>query len=257
LPSENLSSLIEKFDRVVLFIDEAFPEKNSTLEDGKRGKRLRFIRNVGRLMRMRVVLAGTAATATNMIPEKYVPPSVSRTEVPECAWAEIMFSWIQMEETVLKKLVPVSLLDKMSLVNSLDLQDAIGKERPLLAVLFKNILERNSEGGKITLINVIQVIKWELQKRKRLSREKHVLWLAGPWLDGDQRMSSSFRIQASELVRDHFFEPAMARYTHSRKPILGPTFDKIERRSSPLRLGINTSFDHYAKVHFFSLRATG
>jgi len=256
LHSEDLNLLTEKFQEVVLFVDEALPKVSSIFEEAKSQKRLRFLRNMGRLMGMRVVLAGAAATAAIMISERHVSPAVSRTEGRLRAWAEIMFLWLPIEKTELEKLLSVDLLTKIKSKNAAALQDAIGKERPLLAVLFKNILEKqSSKGREITLVDVIEAIGCELKDRKNISATKHVIWLAGPWLDGEQKMPSFSRMQAPELVRDHFFEPSMACYSKTKNPVLGPTFDKVERRSSPLRLGINTFFDTITNVSFFSIRA--
>jgi hypothetical protein len=50
----------------VLFLDEVLPSKESP-EATSAAERLRFLRNFGRALGMRVVMAGTAATAANMI----------------------------------------------------------------------------------------------------------------------------------------------------------------------------------------------
>ena len=49
----------------MLFIDEALPDDLYT----NAKENLRFLRNLGIALRMRVVMAGTAATAANMLPE--------------------------------------------------------------------------------------------------------------------------------------------------------------------------------------------
>jgi hypothetical protein len=52
----------------ILFIDEASPPTNVNSESMNNGlNRLQFLRNIGRLLSMKVVSAGTSAVAANMI----------------------------------------------------------------------------------------------------------------------------------------------------------------------------------------------
>jgi len=49
---------------------------------------------------------------------------------------------------------------------------------------------------------------WKGTKKKL--KAYHLIWLAGPLLDGDYRMPAALRMQAPELVRGHFLEPFIA-----------------------------------------------
>jgi hypothetical protein len=66
----------ENLQGTVLFLDEVLPSKESPEAATERtlAERLRFLRSFGRALGMRVVMAGTAATAANMIGvPKYTP----------------------------------------------------------------------------------------------------------------------------------------------------------------------------------------
>ena len=88
-----------QLEKNVLFIDEALPsptsEKSSKLTeiqpeiDPK--SRLKFLRNLGRVLLMRVVLAGTGATAANMRTMPNNASGSSREEREDCTWAEVEF----------------------------------------------------------------------------------------------------------------------------------------------------------------------
>ncbi len=131
-------------NKVVLSIDEALDA-----EAADRSK-LRFLRNLGRAMGMRVVLAGTAATAANMIAEDKDEKSASRTGEGGNAWVEVAFLWQVMDEETMDTILPESVLKKISLpesssVNYTVLKNAIRMEHPLVAVLIRRILEEWSD----------------------------------------------------------------------------------------------------------------
>jgi len=126
---------------VVLFIDEALPGTDSTSTDrGNACKRMRFLRNLGRTMDMRVVLAGTAVTAANMIPETHASMSSSRVDGMEHGWMQVIFWWQLINDTTFKSILSDDLLSRFDCKNPSLLREAIRKERPLLAVLIQKVL---------------------------------------------------------------------------------------------------------------------
>jgi len=55
-------------------------------------------------------------------------------------------------------------------------------------------------------------------------------------------MPPMLRMHAPDLVRGHFFEPAISMNTRSDQPLLAPGFRQWKRQSSPLRIGIHSLF---------------
>jgi len=221
------------FGGAIFFIDEAVPE---TSEDRTE---LRFFCNLGRALGMRVVLAGTAATAANIrLSEDKDDNSASRMgTMGGNAMAQVVFLWQKMEETAMENILPQTLLQKISLNEYGGLKEAISKERPLLAVLMSEVLQTRS--SKTDLMAVLKSVGGKLE-RKSISYDNHLMWLAGPYLDGNYRMPAALRMQAPKLVRDHFFEPAIAAADDSQgRPILDPGLCYWKRRTSPLRLGVH------------------
>ena len=82
-------------ERKILFIDEALPPGNVSEEERKDAlDLLRFLRNTGRALGMRVVLAGTSAVVANMIED---PSSVQRNGAPSRCEFRDSFHWISCE----------------------------------------------------------------------------------------------------------------------------------------------------------------
>jgi len=88
------------------------------------------------------------------------------------------------------------------------------------------------------MMTILESVGGKLRISKRLSRDSHLIWLAGPWLDGAYKMPAALQMQAPELVRGHFFEPAIA-VNSGNCPLFDPGLCAWARRSSPLRLGVN------------------
>jgi hypothetical protein len=136
----------------VLFLDEVLPKKNSEATE-----QLRFLLNFGRALGMRVVLAGTAATAAIMI--RVANPGgdildASRLGEADIGWMEIYFLWS-----------PVRPFASASQL-----------ERPLLAALLEGkTLNAMESADLIVLANTIA-------KTKKFTLENKLIWLSGPWL---------------------------------------------------------------------------
>jgi len=89
-------------------------------------------------------------------------------------------------------------------------------------------------------MTVLKVVGGKLEASKNLSKEdyliwrnNHLVWLAGPYLDGVYQMPAAMRMQAHELVHDHFFETCIAVDLKGR-PIFDPQFGSWKRCSSLL-----------------------
>jgi len=202
-------------------------------------------------MGMQVVLAGTAATAANMISDKNHTRPASRFGKGDSAWVEVIFLWQEIKEETMKDILPDSLLKKITWTNINALKKAIKMERPLVAVLIGDVL-RKCIDESVELMTVLKMVGSDLHSSKDISNENHLIWLAGPWLDGEYKMPAALRMQAPELVRGHFFEPSIA-VNHKERPLFDPGLCSWKRLSSPLRLGVNTC-KHNAKL-FFSVTA--
>jgi hypothetical protein len=210
--SQVLSSLQltvrKNLQRTVLFLDEVLPSKESpgaTTEPSKVAERLRFLRNFGHALGMRVVMAGTAATAANMIgvanPSGVTP--ASRSGPADIGWMEIYF--------LCSPVTPFATAKHL--------------ERPWLAALLENCdTSRGMESSVLgTLAN-------DISNEKKFSLENRLLWLAGPWLASTSEFQvSPFKLRAAELVRGHFFEPAIVVRSDSKRPYVGTGLARVQR----------------------------
>jgi len=102
-------------------------------------------------MGMQVVLAGTGATAANMVlddthdnhnPARWIGQG-------DLAWVEGAFLWQQIEEEALNTIPPESLLKKITRHNYDELKKAIRMGRPLVAVLISKLLQTISSNSNI------------------------------------------------------------------------------------------------------------
>jgi hypothetical protein len=151
-------------------------------------KRLRFLRNFGRALGMRVVMAGTAATAAiiNGVanPMDGTPASFSRIGDADVGWMEIYFLWIPVRP------FPSAREEHL--------------ERPLLAALLEGKTFTGMESS------VLAYLATTIRNRKSFSPENKLIWSSGPWLASISELQvSPFKLRSAELVRGHFFDPAM------------------------------------------------
>jgi len=186
------------FNKVVLFIDEALPKRDDSNSNETDHYKIRFLHNLGHAMCMRVVLAGTAATAATMISEKNVSTTISRTDQGVSAWAQIIFLWPNTETFDVNSILSSDLLGRVENKDSSKLAEAIQRECPLLALFFSEVLKENNAG--IDLRKVLVEIRRKLMHSKQTLDEIHIVWLMGAWLDGELRMPSTLRMQAPDLV---------------------------------------------------------
>lgn len=184
---ESLDKPEENLRQVVLFVDEALPSPGSSKGTECPKDRLKFLRNLGRVLQMRVVLAGTAATAANMWKksEEDASNKFSRPGGKQFTWAVVEF---------LYRLIP----------DNPDNPDSQIKHRPLV----RNWLADLGEGK--TMAEKIKHLGIEISSAKAFSGENVFTWLTGAYLSACGNPISPFRQQPSALVRDHFFEPALA-----------------------------------------------
>jgi len=212
----------EIFGGVVFFIDEAVPPKKSDAPEDR--AKLRFLCNLGCAMGMRVVLAGTAATAANMISLdkdcNFASRMGSKGGSSSNAWAEIVFLWQEIEEETFDTILPENLLQKITPRPCDELKIAIRKERPLVAVLMGEVL-KELKSEKADVMAILKSVGDKLRTMKHPSKHSHLIWLAGPWLDGAYQMPAALQMQAPELVCGHFFEPAIA-VDSQRCPLFDP-----------------------------------
>ncbi|KAL7580578.1 hypothetical protein ACA910_003699 [Epithemia clementina (nom. ined.)] len=133
--------MLQKMKNGILFVDEALP-KNGIYEHANR---LRFVRNIGQALCMRTVLAGTAASAANMLaatPSSSVAEA-SRSGDAEQGWVQCVFVWQPIsDQTFLKQLS--NALKKLQLEDDFALQGFIQEleyERPLMSTLVLKSLD--------------------------------------------------------------------------------------------------------------------
>jgi hypothetical protein len=88
-------TVVTNLKGTVLFLDEVPTSKKVSEVRTVAVDRLRFLRNFGLALGMRVVMAGTGATAANMIglanPGFGTPASASRLRSADIGWMEICF----------------------------------------------------------------------------------------------------------------------------------------------------------------------
>ena len=235
----------------VLFVDEALPDPEQQ-EPGNKGTptakdRLKLLRNLGRVLKMRVVLAGTAATAANMwTPKRDSASAASSFGKKNFIWAEVEF---------LYRLVSVKKIEDQK---KEDPKKGSIKYRPLL---YKWLREDDTlhtslhEDGNNDLD--IGSIVTKLGCKKEFTDESIFVWLSGACLSADENTPTPFHLKPSALVRGHFFEPSLATCAYrecddstTENQIIhtGQGFGKISRVIRPLRLKIikcNNGNDKY------------
>jgi hypothetical protein len=216
---ENLQdAVLENLQGAVLFLDEVLPSKVSpeaTAEHTDAANRLRFLRNFGRALGMRVVMAGTAATAANMIgvanPSVGIIPAASRVGKAEVGWMEICFLWS-----------PVRPFASAGLEH---------RERPWLAALLEDKTSNVMESSEL------KSLATDIADVKNFSPENKLIWLSGPWLASTSELQvSPFQLRSAELVRGHFFEPAIAMHINNGKPYVGTGLVRVKRVKGFLRI---------------------
>jgi len=251
---------VETLDEVVLFVDEALP-KNSNVANEKTEvhpiRLLKFTRNLGRALGMRVVIAGTASTIANMVNSNYgnfASQSQSRTGDAERGWVECEFLWRPPKEEDIRKMF----IDK----NVGDGDDTMGdedavasnpftdengglhevfkelkNERPLVASYVSDVY-KEVKPDKLNLTNLLDLLGGKLETNKGIDEKSMMIWRTGAWLERKSITPSPFRLQPADLVKDHYFEPAISA-TSEKRPYSGRGFGDTYPESSPLRVYIN------------------
>lgn len=205
---------------LVLFIDEVLPGGLFGQDFLESYQKLRFLRNFGRANEMHVVLAGTAALAANITIPKSIPIPESRHQAGLIAWAEIAF------------------------LDALQDMDGPGKVRPLVAAWLEDYQgypgSTNSSDNQYNARGILRHLQGKLLSSKKSAFEdkKKFIWLSGAYLQtAVENVSTPFCVPPSELVRSHFFEPAVMLDGHNNV-YLGRGIDKIHRAAGPMRLRV-------------------
>ncbi|KAL7573625.1 hypothetical protein ACA910_008756 [Epithemia clementina (nom. ined.)] len=234
--------MLQKMKNDILFVDEALP-KNGNYEHAKR---LRFVRNLGRALGMRTVLAGTAATAANMLaatPSSSVAEA-SRSGDAQQGWAQCVFLWQPIsDQTFLKQLSDA--LTKLQFEDNFALQGFVQElqyERPLMSTLVLKSLHAAAKKSKCWpafLGHVLKMVGLKLNKAKNIDNRAQLVWLSGAWLAGKRVIPSHYLMKGPELIKHHFFEPCISTQLETCIPFLRAAFATVERRSGPIRVCIN------------------
>ena len=221
---------LDDLDGTVLFVDEALPSKkleesitkNAEIQTDTQAKgvekpecpkdRLKFLRNLGRVLGMRAVLAGTAATAANMwtIPTNQTK-SQSRTADKNYTWAVVQF---------LYRHLPRPVPNNRSI-----------SHRPLV----HRWLDKY-EGKNLKVLELILKLRNEMTLAKTFTPEGKFIWLTGACLSTSENTLTPFELKPSALVQSHFFEPVVAACEYEKNGQSyteihdGKGFGKISRR---------------------------
>lgn len=205
----------------VLFLDEALPAPSGASEVDiiHAEDRLRFLRNLGRALGMRVILAGTATTAVNFqVAYGSSKNPASRSEGHgDKGWAQ------------------VELLSKYAK----PFPNATHQERPLIQTIFteENMECASTDSASIERLGVA------LEEKKKFTDVAMLTWLTGAWLDSSQLQPSAFLLKPAELVRGHMFDPAISvAKMNSKKPdpvYTGLGSAQVLRVRGPLRVHIH------------------
>lgn len=217
-----------EFQRVfadqVLFVDEALPKASS--DDYK--ELLRFVRNCGRMLKMRVVPAGTAAVVANMIAS--TGPTASRnTPEKSDVWASCHFLWNPIKEEEMSKNESIAKYATFQQMDTVDLQNILLGERPLLVHKF---LENDADD----IFDRLNQVGSNLCSQKRVDDKPSLktIWLSGAWLAEQTGWATSpHKVTPPDLVRGHFFEPAMASLRNGM-PHLQSGIAQLENVAGPL-----------------------
>jgi len=221
---ETHDDLIGSFKDIILFIDEALPypvtDKHKNL--------FRFLRNTGRTLKMRVVAAGTAATSTNMI-ENEQGNAASRKDVGKSyKWTLCHFYWKPMKEGELH-------LDTFedAMINTNDFKGLLLRHRPLVIKRYLDLLRQDG----MSIVERLENLGDTLTLEKNLLPENMFVWLTGVWLEQTSLPSSPYLLTAPDLVRNHFFEPAMLALDNGMPHVTNGSF-RYSTISSPLTVTI-------------------
>ena len=226
----------------VFFVDEAVPQFGSGPQAFEEALDfLRFVRNLGRALEMRVITAGTAASAANLLAESLRGSveecKASRSGEAEMGWGEVVFLWRPIKEGDLKKALGVP---SFAILDGLFAQ--LLKERPLVFEILRKAVRKERQSlsdTKVLTSSLLQAIGRTLKNTKSILVDATVIWMTGAWLEGGYVTPSAYLMQAPELVKNHFFEPAITVVAATDKPYLGKGLGFIHRKSSPLRVYIN------------------
>ncbi|KAL7580554.1 hypothetical protein ACA910_003679 [Epithemia clementina (nom. ined.)] len=238
------SHMLNKMKNDILFADEALPKNGNY--DYEHANRLRFVRNLGRALGMRTVLAGTAASAANMLaatPSSSVAEA-SRSGDAEQGWVQCVFVWQPIsDQTFLKQLSDA--LTELQFEDDFALQGFIQElkyERPLMSTLVLKSLDaaaKESKSWPAFLGYALKTVGKELKDTKKIDNKAQLVWLSGAWLAGTRVSPSHYLMKGPELVKHHFFEPCISTQLESCIPFLRGAFATVERRSGPIRVCIN------------------
>ena len=215
------STILEVLKGKILFVDEAVKVSN----DEGRENTLRLIRNLSRALGLRTIMAGTAAALTNMVR----PVELTRNSLVGVRWMECCLFW-----------QPMKHLPKFRghLENPDEgISSILKKQRPLILLE----LEKHEIANPGHCFGeLLEAIGSYLEHSKETMTEGCKFhWFSGAWLEGDRKVPSAFNTKAPELVKGHFFEPAITVVSGSQKPYLGSGIALVERLTSPRRFIID------------------
>ena len=227
LQDRTVGDSMKRLAGTVLFLDEVLPPSGDQFEEAV--SRLRFVRNLGRALGMRVVMAGTAATAANMISMRGKAANAaleaSRGGEAERGWMEIEFLWNRVK---LPLLGPATYTEH--------------EERPYLLSLLEEMEEMEEMTYYDDETKILQALADKIVNDKKLYSESKLIWLSGCWLESQPKSPPSpFAIRSADLVRSHFFEPALATSKEGKRkpqPHMGRGTTPRRRITGPLRIAL-------------------
>lgn len=292
LVEKDYKVVLDELEGAIFFIDEALPEVSM-----EKAQNLRFLRNFGRAMKMRCVLASTAAVAANMACEKWTPMSNSRlTAATERIWAVVYIVWranadpssapaavasgpvgqasqASHVEELFPNLTTATTVDdskqegdhKTPILGKGDDDDPDGQERyksmqaclregrPWMQKLVTDELRTlkvtdsiNEENLRKVVTNVGGQIITAKFLRAKNATDSQVNWMMGGWLEREEASLHSFRLGAPELVRSHFFEPAIRVSSRTNELHDGTGMGKVRPRNGPFCVSIVRTVDQNA-----------
>jgi hypothetical protein len=232
-PSDPTSAL-KKLQGTILFLDEVLPSIRPPIGTTiSAANRLRFMRNFGRALGMRVVMAGTAANAANMIGE--ASPG-DGDQLEGSRGGESDTSWILIQ--FLRSPIPPLHLQSDSLTRK-------HLERPLLAAILEK-MKLTTDSLLAFGPNRILYIATAIMKTKNSSEQSKLIWLSGAWLAScSEVLPSPFRLRPAELVRGHVLEPALVMNKSFllkgivERPYVGSGVERVRRVMGPLQIVLN------------------
>ena len=218
-----------------LFVDEALfhnPENHNLT-------RLKFVRNFGRASGMKVCMAGTSSVCANMSLKPNDTGVYASSNRGGCTvhWMDFRLYWQPMTSDSLTSLLnnpnrmiyddePSNLLKDSSFQNFL-----LDRHRPFFVKEFvRPSRYHTTKDLRRTLVEVgdyLLQIKGLCEKKQfdnpnRLCRI--LTWISGVWLSSSnhvQKLSSHYFLPAPDMVRGHYFEPAVAVMEDILYPCIG------------------------------------